>query len=67
VCADLLWIEKADSEASVKVLEGMIDRGISEGRISRQEVDRVARLTEATIASDGFDPSLCQLIVMMTR
>ena len=67
-CADNYWMEKADSEAFVKVVEGMIKRGISQGRVSRQVVNQAVSGAETIIAMGGFgyeQQELCQGFTML--
>ena len=69
-CADNYWMEKADSKAFIKALDGMIKRGISEGRISKQAVNQVISGAETVVASGGFtyeQKQLCEMFTFITR
>ena len=69
-CADNYWMEKADSETFVKALDGMIKRGISEGRVSKETVNQAVNGAETIIAMGGFtyeQKQLCQMFTMISR
>ena len=69
-CADNYWMEKADSETFVNALDGMIKRGISEGRISKQAVNQAVSDAETVVATGGFtyeQKQLCQMFTFVTR
>ena len=69
-CADNYWMEKADSETFVNALDGMIKRGISEGRVSKETVNQAVNGAETIIAMGGFtyeQRQLCQMFTMLSR
>ena len=69
-CADRYWMEKADSETFVKALDGMIKRGISEGRVSKETVNQAVNGAETMIAMGGFtyeQKQMCQMFTLLSR
>ena len=69
-CADNYWMEKADSETFVNALDGMIKRGISQGRVSKQAINEAVNGAEMIIAMGGFtyeQRQLCQMFTMLSR
>ena len=64
------WMEEADSQAFVEAISGMIDRAISQGRVSRQTVNQAVNNAETMIAAGQFtyeQKRLCQMYTMVTR
>ena len=69
-CAENYWMKKADSQTLVKALDKMIKRGISEGRVSKQEVNQAISGADTMIAMGGFtyeQQDMCKMFTMLSR
>jgi hypothetical protein len=69
-CANNFMMERSDSEALVELFEVAIRRGISEGTISRQEVNQGVSATESVIAMNEWSDDqriMCQGFTYMIR
>ena len=69
-CADNYWMEKADSETFIDMLDRKITRAISAGRVSKETVNQAVNGAETIIAMGGFtyeQRQMCQMFTMLSR